>query len=245
MTPSSPLGRVPRESEMNVYGAATGDSLSPWWRHAVILIIVVGLSILLWLAAKTYRDAPPIPDKVVGPSGQLVFTGADITAGQEVFLRYGLMENGTIWGHGAYLGPDFSAEYLHTLAADVRRGLAQQRYRTAVSELSGPEREAIDADTAALLQENRYSPATRTLTLTETEVGSYLQQVDNWTQYFRDPDQQRRLAQPLHQRPPGAEAADRLLRLDGLGIGGAASGQALLIHEQLPLRSQRRQHAQQ
>ena len=187
MTPSSPLGRVPRESEMNVYGAATGDSLSPWWRHAVILIIVVGLSILLWLAAKTYRDAPPIPDKVVGPSGQLVFTGADITAGQEVFLRYGLMENGTIWGHGAYLGPDFSAEYLHTLAADVRRGLAQQRYRTAVSELSGPEREAIDADTAALLQENRYSPATRTLTLTETEVGSYLQQVDNWTQYFRDP----------------------------------------------------------
>jgi nitric oxide reductase subunit B len=165
----------------------TGDALSPWWRHTVILIIVVGLSILLWLAAKTYRDAPPIPDKVVGPSGQLVFSAADISAGQEVFLRYGLMENGTIWGHGAYLGPDFSAEYLHALATDVRAALAQQRYRTSVNELSGPEREAIDADTAALLQENRYNPTTKTLALTEPETGSYLKQVNKWTQYFRNP----------------------------------------------------------
>ena len=144
----------------------TGDALSPWWRHTVILIIVLGLSVLLWLAAKTYRDAPPIPDKVVGPSGQLVFTGADIMAGQEVFLRYGLMENGTIWGHGAYLGPDFSAEYLHTLATDIRAALAQQRYRAGVSALGGSEREEIDADTAALLQENRYDPTTKALALT-------------------------------------------------------------------------------
>jgi len=46
------------------------------------------------------------------PTGETLFSGADIRGGQEVFLKYGLMENGTIWGHGAYLGPDFSAEYL-------------------------------------------------------------------------------------------------------------------------------------
>src|SRR5574337_1837787 len=97
-----------------------GTGLSPWWRRAVILILVFGLSILVGLAAQTYQDAPPIPDKVVDLSGETIFTRDDILAGQEVFLRYGLMENGTIWGHGAYLGPDFSAEYLYTLAVDAR-----------------------------------------------------------------------------------------------------------------------------
>jgi nitric oxide reductase subunit B len=28
-----------------------------------------------------------------------------------VFLKHGLMEHGTLWGHGAYLGPDYTAEH--------------------------------------------------------------------------------------------------------------------------------------
>ena len=32
------------------------------------------------------------------------------------FLPNGLMEYGTIFGHGAYLGPDFTADYLHRAA---------------------------------------------------------------------------------------------------------------------------------
>ena len=97
------------------------DRLSPWWRNAVILIMIVGFSILIGLTVRSYRDAPPIPDQVVGPIGEVVFTGADVRAGQQVFLKYGLMENGSIWGHGAYLGPDFSAAYLHDLGGSRRQ----------------------------------------------------------------------------------------------------------------------------
>ncbi len=64
---------------------------------------------------------------MVGPSGEIVFTGADIQTGQQVFLKYGLMENGTIWGHGAYLGPDFSASYLHDLGLTAADQFAQQQ----------------------------------------------------------------------------------------------------------------------
>jgi nitric oxide reductase subunit B len=81
--------------------------------------MVAGFSTLGYLAARTYRDAPPIPARVVDPAGTTLFTQQDISAGQQVFLSHGLMENGSIWGHGAYLGPDFSAGYLHTLALDV------------------------------------------------------------------------------------------------------------------------------
>src|SRR5580698_1442263 len=94
--------------------------LSPWWRRRLILLMVSGFSVLGYLAGRTYRDAPPVAARVVDPAGATLFTGQDIMAGQQIFLSHGLMENGTIWGHGAYLGPDFSAEYLHTMALDVR-----------------------------------------------------------------------------------------------------------------------------
>ncbi len=45
--------------------------------------------------------------------GTLLFSGEDILAGQQVFQRFGLMQFGTIFGHGAYLGPDFTADYIH------------------------------------------------------------------------------------------------------------------------------------
>jgi nitric oxide reductase subunit B len=163
------------------------NSLSPWWRHTVILIIVTGLTILTWLVTKTYSDAPPIPERVVGPTGLHVFTGADILAGQQVFLRYGLMDNGTIWGHGAYLGPDFSAAYLNTLATDTRTALTEQHDETGRGALSRFQQGAVDAAAIRLLQTNRYDPATKTLTFTSQEVASYRSQINEWTQYFADP----------------------------------------------------------
>src|SRR5215472_2056573 len=68
--------------------------------------VVAYSSVLGILAYRTYTDEPPIPSKVIGANGQLLFTGEDVLAGQEVFLKNGLMEYGSIFGHGAYLGPD-------------------------------------------------------------------------------------------------------------------------------------------
>jgi nitric oxide reductase subunit B len=72
------------------------DKLSPWWRHTVILTLVFGFTILIWLSAQTYKDAPPIPQRIVSSSGETLFTQEDILTGQSVFLKYGLMDNGTI-----------------------------------------------------------------------------------------------------------------------------------------------------
>ena len=90
--------------------------LSPWWRHATILVMIAGFSVLVMITALTYTNAPPIPKRVVDTSGTMVFDEGGILRGQEVFLKHGLMEHGTLWGHGAYLGPDYTAEYLHRLA---------------------------------------------------------------------------------------------------------------------------------
>src|SRR6516164_11032259 len=107
--------------------------LSPWWRRALMLLMATGFATLGYLAARTYRDAPPIPARVLDPTGATLFTGQDIIAGQQVFLSHGLMENGTIWGHGAYLGPDFSGEYLHTMALDIRSSISTRMSSNSVA----------------------------------------------------------------------------------------------------------------
>ena len=144
----------------------TETRLSPWWRRGVIIILLFGFTVLIWLASRTYTDAPPIPGEVIGPSGETVFTHADIVSGQEVFLKYALMENGTIWGHGAYLGPDFSAAYLHALSMDAA---------------------AAVADVGQLLKANRYDSVSDTLAFTEAEVSSYRKQISKWSDYFSGP----------------------------------------------------------
>ncbi len=134
--------------------------LSRRWRYGVVFVALAGLGVLLWIALNTYRGdvGTPIPARVVDPAGQTVFTGKDIIAGQQVFQKHALMENGTIWGHGAYLGPDFSAAYLHQLALDTKN--------------------------PATLAENRYDRQTGTLRFTASEAASYRGQIGQWKKYF-------------------------------------------------------------
>ena len=161
--------------------------LSPWWRNTAILVLVLGFTVLIWIAVRSYKDAPPIPAKVVGPAGETLFSRADIVAGQQVFLKHGLMENGTIWGHGAYLGPDFSAVYLHSLSMETRETIARERFNRTPGNLSEAESDAVDAETGQLLKQNRYDPRSETLTFTPPEAASYRKQIATWADYFSRP----------------------------------------------------------
>jgi nitric oxide reductase subunit B len=175
--------------------------LSPWWRNSVIIVLVIGFAVLIWIAIRAHEDAPPIPEKVVVSSGETIFTREDILAGQQVFLKYGLMENGTIWGHGAYLGPDFSAEYLHTLTVRVGEMLAKENYHQSLSELSTAQRAAIQAEVQQLLKQNRYTSETKTLIFTASEAASYQDQIEKWTTYFSQPSLNRGLRVKLIKDP--------------------------------------------
>ncbi len=163
------------------------QTLSPWWKQAVILVLIFGFTILIGMAVAAYKDAPPIPAKAVGPDGQTVFTIEDVKAGQQVFLKYGLMENGTIWGHGAYLGPDFSADYLHTLAVHAAGNAARKLHGKNLESLTAAERGAVDAEVRSMLRQNRYSAETGVLTLTADEAESFQAQQARWAEYFSKP----------------------------------------------------------
>src|SRR5215211_188743 len=77
--------------------------VSKGWLQAVALVVLFGFFVLGLLAYRAYSGQPPIPERVVDPSGRVIFTGEDVTAGQGIFLKNGLMQYGSIFGHGAYL----------------------------------------------------------------------------------------------------------------------------------------------
>jgi nitric oxide reductase subunit B len=104
-------------------------------------VIVLSFATLGYFGHEIYRKAPPIPDKVVSADGQVLFTGQEIRDGQNVWQSLGGQEVGTVWGHGAYVAPDWSADWLHREAVQVLDGWAKAEDHKAYDELA-PERQA-------------------------------------------------------------------------------------------------------
>ena len=96
-------------------------TVSPLWLQGSILTFIVGFSFLSFSAIRIYQDHAPVPERIVDEAGNVLFTRQQILDGQEQFLTYGLMQFGTVYGHGAYLGPDFTADYLHRMALHMNK----------------------------------------------------------------------------------------------------------------------------
>src|SRR5512135_563012 len=149
--------------------------VSKAWLQAVGLVVLFGFLVLGLLAYRTYTAEPPIPTRVVDPNGRTLFTAADVTRGQQIFLANGLMEYGSIFGHGAYLGPDFTADYLHRSAL-----VSQDAY-------GGPTSDTAQQRVISDFQTNRYDAATQTLPYTDAQARAFTQLVDHYAGYFGDP----------------------------------------------------------
>jgi len=183
----------------NSFENPKNQKLSYWWRRGLIIILLLEFAVLIWVTTGSlYRNLkPPIPEKVLDNSGSVVFTKTDIENGQQVFLKKALMSNGSIWGHGAYMGPDFSAQYLHNLALEVRNYIAMEKYNSNFSELAPDQKETLVGLTRNFLSNNRYNPESHNLLYTEPEKQSFNNQISYWKDYLQKPEVNRGLSRTL------------------------------------------------
>lgn len=152
-----------------------GFLLARGWIQAVLLVTLFGFFVLGILAYNTYTGKPPIPGRVVDPGGRLLFTRAGIMAGQGVFLENGLMEYGSIFGHGAYLGPDFTADYLHRAALLV------------IDAYGGAASDQAKSRTVADFKTNRYDGVTDTLTFSAAQARAFDALLAYYRAFFGEP----------------------------------------------------------
>ncbi len=126
-------------------------------------VMVISFAVLLYYGREIYRQAPPVPDMVVTANGELLFTGQDIKDGQNIWQSLGGQEMGTVWGHGAYQAPDWSADWLHKEAVYILNRLSMQSDNMPFDELSEERQAALKITLQKDLRKNTYDPATKKL----------------------------------------------------------------------------------
>ncbi|MEY4543974.1 MAG: hypothetical protein RL685_169 [Pseudomonadota bacterium] len=130
-----------------------------------VLVLLASFSVLGFTGVRIYQQAPPIPDRVVTSTGREVIGIGEISAGQNIWQAAGGMEMGSVWGHGSYVAPDWTADYLHRESLFLLEHWAGAEHGRPYAQLSTEQQAALIARSSERAKQNRYDSATRTLTV--------------------------------------------------------------------------------
>src|SRR5687768_15234602 len=120
-------------------------------------LLVASFAVLLWSGGEIFRAAPPMPEQVVTQDGHVVYTRADIEEGRQVWQSIGGMQLGSIWGHGSYVAPDWSADWLHReLVALLDRWAADEFGAADFTALPGEQQSLLEGRLRERMRQNTY-----------------------------------------------------------------------------------------
>ncbi len=140
---------------------------------AFTVVVVLSFAVLGAVGVRIYQQAPPVPDRVVSTDGRVVIGPGEILDGQNVWQSIGGMEVGSVWGHGSYVAPDWTADWLHRELVFTLDTWGQQQWGQPFDELA-PERQAqLRQRLEAHAKTNTYDPATRTVTIDAARADAF------------------------------------------------------------------------
>ena len=128
-----------------------------WW--LLIAILIVTFSTLGYFGREVYRHAPPIPGQVVADDGRILMTHDSILDGQTAWQSVGGMQLGSIWGHGAYQAPDWTADWLHRELTNWLEIAAQESFGKPYAELNGAQQNSLQYELKTTYRTNTYDSA--------------------------------------------------------------------------------------
>ncbi len=131
------------------------------------VVLFGAFSVLGFFGREVYRQAPPIPARVVSQSGTVLATEDSILLGQQVWQSIGGQQVGSIWGHGAYQAPDWSADWLHREAVALREVWAEAQHGAPYAKLAPELQAGLDGRLARAMRTNTFDPDSRTVTVSD------------------------------------------------------------------------------
>ncbi|MCM3870471.1 MAG: nitric-oxide reductase large subunit [Pyrinomonadaceae bacterium] len=149
-----------------------------------IAIFVFSFAVLGWVGTEIFRLAPPIPREVVTTDGQLLIAAEEISNGQNVWQAMGGMESGSIWGHGSYVAPDWSADYLHREALFILNEWSKKDHANAYDSLASEQRAALRQRLQDTVRKNNYDEATGRLTIEPVRARAFADNLNHYTDIF-------------------------------------------------------------
>lgn len=151
------------------------------------LLLFVSFGVLIWSGNQIYQQAPPMPEKVVTSDGNLIYSRDEIEKGRQVWQSFGGMQLGSIWGHGGYVAPDWSADWMHRELMALLNLWAKQDYDVESFELANAEQQAaLQGRLKSQVRKNTYNPDTGVITLSLDRVKAISQVSEHYQRLFSD-----------------------------------------------------------
>ncbi|MDK9556758.1 nitric-oxide reductase large subunit [Marinobacter sp. M216] len=179
----------------------------------LIAILTLTFALLGYFGTEVYRSAPPIPDQVVSAGGAPLMTEETILDGQTAWQSVGGMQLGSIWGHGAYQAPDWTADWLHRELLAWLDLAAEEEFGMPYEDLNGQQQNALQYDLKTEYRTNTYNPETGILTLSERRTQAIAETADYYSRLFSDAPELRSTRENYAMKEntlPSAERRERM-----------------------------------
>ncbi|MCD9188011.1 MAG: nitric-oxide reductase large subunit [Pyrinomonadaceae bacterium] len=153
-----------------------------WIAFAAVFIISFG--VLIWIGTEIFRQAPPIPNEVVTTEGKVLIGSDEISNGQNVWQAMGGMQVGSIWGHGSYVAPDWTAEYLHREAVFILNEFARNDFSKDYDALSSEQQAALRQRLQDLVRRNNFDEKTGKLIVEPVRARAFEENLKYYSNIF-------------------------------------------------------------
>ena len=148
------------------------------------IICALSFAVLGWVGTEIYLTAPPIPRQVVAVDGSVLFAEGQVLRGQQAWLSAGGQQLGTVWGHGSYVAPDWSADWLHRESLALREIWAQREHGTAYANLGTGAQALLNARLKEEMRRNRYDKASDSITVSADRAAAIATVTAHYTGLF-------------------------------------------------------------
>jgi nitric oxide reductase subunit B len=167
----------------SISGRTNGDLMKKLW---IIFgcIFLISFSILGWIGTEIFRQVPPIPKQVVSSDGRVLIAENEIENGQNVWQAMGGMEMGSIWGHGSYVAPDWTADYLHREAIFILNEWSASLFSTGYDSLNSEQQAVLRQRLQDLMRKNTYDEASGKLTVDPMRLQAFEENLKHYSDVF-------------------------------------------------------------
>lgn len=149
-------------------------------------VIIVSFAILGYYGGRIYQVMPPIPDRVITDDGTMLFTNLDIKNGQNVWQSIGGQEVGSIWGHGAYLAPDWNADWLHRESIWLLNFWGNGQFGEDYDQLTDEQQAQLRARLKKEIRTNTYNEETKELVISKDRAAAFQYLSNYYSGLFMD-----------------------------------------------------------
>ena len=140
---------------------------------ALGLVIAASFAVLGFFGYRGIMNAPPIPREVVTTDGRALFDHDTIQSGQGVWQSIGGQEVGSVFGHGAYVAPDWTADWLHREAVFVLDSWARDAGAKDFAALPPEQQASLKSRLTLEMRTNTYDPATGRVTVSPARAAAF------------------------------------------------------------------------